>query len=68
MSWNTLPPATRKHAETHLTQRQLDILILHLAGCGTRRISTMLGIHRTTVKDHLHTALTTMAEHNEERT
>jgi DNA-binding NarL/FixJ family response regulator len=68
MSWNTLDPAAKHHAQTHLTQRQLDILTLHLAGCGTRRISTMLGIHRTTVKDHLRTALTTMAQHDQEHT
>lgn len=62
MSWNTLPPHQRDHAQTQLTPKQLDVLILHLAGCSQRRIATMLNLSRTTVRDHLATGITTLKE------
>jgi DNA-binding CsgD family transcriptional regulator len=63
MSYAALPAAIRQTAETHLTPKQLHVLKLHLAGCGARRISTMLQIHRTTVRDHLKAAHDTLEEH-----
>lgn len=63
MSYAALPPAIRHTAETHLTPKQLHVLKLHLAGCGARRISTMLQIHRTTVRDHLKAALDALEAH-----
>ena len=62
MSWKDLDPQHRHHLEQTLTSRQLDVLILHLAGCSQRRIATMLGIHRTTVRDHLTTAIACLKE------
>lgn len=62
MSWNTLDPAIREIAERELTPRQLDVLILHLAGCSQRTIATMLGMRRTTVRDHLAIAIATLKE------
>ncbi len=54
MSWNTLDPKHQTHLEETLTRKQLDVLVLHLAGCSQRRIATMLGYRsKTTVADHL---------------
>lgn len=66
MTWNTLDPAHRAHLETTLTSGQVDVLVLHLAGCGTRRIADMLGISRTTAKDRLRTALNALADTRKE--
>ena len=62
MSWKDLPQPRRTQLEATLTSRQLDVLILHLAGCSQRRIVTMLGISRTTVRDHLTTAIAKLEE------
>jgi DNA-binding CsgD family transcriptional regulator len=56
MSWRTLPPHVRQAAEHALTRKQLDVLKLHLAGCGTRRIATMLSISEPTAREHLRRA------------
>ena len=53
MSWQSLDPAIRDQLKTRLTQRQLDVLILWLAGCSYDRISTMLGISVRSVRTHL---------------
>lgn len=61
MSWNTLTPQHRAHLEHTLTPGQLDVLILHLAGCSQRRIADMLGISRTTTRDRLRAATNAIA-------
>ena len=53
MSWQSLDPAIRETLKTRLTQRQLEVLILWLAGCSYDRISTMLGISVRSVRTHL---------------
>lgn len=53
MSWNTLPTEHRDELKQRLSQRQLDVLILWLAGCSYDRISTMLGISVRSVRTHL---------------
>ncbi len=63
MTWNTLPPATRATAEQLLTRKQLDILKLHLAGYGIRRISLALDISPSTVRSHLDRATQKLAPH-----
>lgn len=61
MSWNTLDPRHRAHLEHTLTPGQLDVLVLHLAGCSQRRIADMLGIARTTCRDRLRVATNAIA-------
>lgn len=61
MNWSTLPPHIRTATEQQLTSKQLDVLVLHLAGCSQRRIATMLNVSRTTVRDHLAVGLDTIA-------
>lgn len=61
MSWNTIDPRHRQELEQRLTKKQLDVLVLMLAGCGSRRISDMLGISRTAAKDHMRTARNALA-------
>lgn len=53
MSWRTLDPQLRTRIQHTLTQRQLEVLILHLAGCSNRKGATMLGLTPTTYRDHL---------------
>lgn len=62
MSWNTLDPTIRQLAERELTRKQLDVLKLHLAGCGTRRIATMLSISEPTAREHLRLAKLRLAQ------
>lgn len=62
MSWSQLDPKTKRRIEKRLTKRQLDVLILTLAGCSQRRIATMLTLHRSTVQDHLRIAHTVHQE------
>lgn len=61
MSWDTLTPTVRTIAETTLTQRQLEVLKLHLGirdirPMGYRRIALVLGISVATVREHLDAA------------
>lgn len=63
MSYANLPEPIRRIAETHLTPKQHDVLKLHLAGLGQRRIATMLHLHRTTIRDHLTAAHDTLEQH-----
>lgn len=62
MSWNRVPADIQRTAEANLTQRQLDVLKLHLAGCGTRRIATMLSISEPTAREHLRLAKLRLAQ------
>lgn len=56
MSWNRVPADIQRTATEALTPKQLDVLKLHLAGCGTRRIATMLSISEPTAREHLRLA------------
>lgn len=56
MSWNSVPPDIREIASASLTRKQLDVLKLHVGGCGTRRIAMMLGIAEPTAREHLRVA------------
>lgn len=60
MTWNTLKPTTRAELAKRLTQRQLDVLILWLAGCSYERIAGMLTIAPRTVRTHLKRARTVL--------
>jgi RNA polymerase sigma factor (sigma-70 family) len=62
VSWAALDPTTKARIQATLTDRQQQVLTLHLAGCSQRRIATMLGISRTAVRDHLTTAVTALKE------
>lgn len=53
MSWNALQPKIRRIAVETLTERQMEVWTLYLAGCGQRRIATMLDLERATVREHL---------------
>jgi len=53
MSWNQLPPHQRAELTTRLTQKQLDALILWLAGCGYQTISTMTGLSVSTIRNRV---------------
>jgi DNA-binding NarL/FixJ family response regulator len=66
VSWSTLPPELQKIAETKLTRKQLDVLKLHLAGYGTRRIATTLGVAEPTAREHLRRALDRIRPHLED--
>lgn len=66
MSWNQLPVNIRETATGALTRRQLDVLKLHLAGCGTRRIATMLDLSEPTIREHLRRAKANLARALEE--
>lgn len=66
MSWSTLPPTIQNTATRALTRRQLDVLKLHLAGCGTRRIATMLDLSEPTIREHLRRAKANLARALEE--
>lgn len=63
MSWNHLTPELQTIAQQVLTRKQLDVLKLHLAGCGTRRIATMLDISEPTAREHLRRALAKLRPH-----
>ena len=52
----TITPTIKHLAEQALTRKQLDVLKLHLAGCGTRRIATMLDISEPVAREHLRIA------------
>lgn len=62
MSWSSLPPDIRTTTERVLTRKQLDVFKLTLAGLGTRRISDMLLITRSTVRSHQHDAHTALEQ------
>jgi len=62
VSWKDLPQPRRTQLERTLTSRQLDVLILHLAGCSQRKTATMLSVSRTTVRDHLTVAIAKLKE------
>lgn len=66
MSWNQLPPDTRKELTNRLSRRQHDVLILWLAGCSYNDISRMLRIQPRTVRTHLHAARITYNQITEE--
>lgn len=53
MTWNTLDPDTRTELVRRLSQRQLDVLMLWLAGCSYDRIAQMLNLSPRTVRTHL---------------
>lgn len=53
MSWNTLPPKRRRHAETVLSDQQLRILKHRLDGHSARTIATALTLDESTVRYHL---------------
>lgn len=53
MSWNTLPPHIQEAAEKVLTQGQLQVFKLELAGLSKRGIALHLDLPRTTVYDRL---------------
>lgn len=57
MSWSSLPPARRELIAAALTTKQIDVYKLHLAGCGHRRASLMLGLDESTIRGHLDRAL-----------
>jgi DNA-binding CsgD family transcriptional regulator len=65
MSWKTLDPNIQTIATRELTRKQLDVLKLHLAGCGTRRIATMLDISEPTAREHLRRARAKLRPHLE---
>lgn len=56
--WITLPQPVRDRLTHQLSQRQLDVLILWLAGCSIERMATMLGLAPRTIRTHLHRANT----------
>lgn len=56
MAWRDLDTHTQQTIRRALTPKQLDVFILHLAGCSPYRISLMLTVSRRTVRDHLHAA------------
>lgn len=65
MSWNRLDARVRDVAVCELTDLQLQVLKLHLAGLGYRRISVMLTPARDpkTIRGHLDAAHRTLAQH-----
>jgi len=62
----TPDPRILELAKQHLTRKQLDVLKLHLAGCGTRRIATMLDISEPTAREHLRRAKARLRPHLED--
>jgi DNA-binding CsgD family transcriptional regulator len=66
VSWSSLPESVRTAAERELTRKQLDVLKLWANGHGTDRISLILGLSRSTVRDHLRRALQKIKPYMEE--
>jgi DNA-binding CsgD family transcriptional regulator len=56
MSWSELDDEVRELAESALTHRQLETLILALAGYDERSIADTLELSRSTIRDHLYAA------------
>jgi len=55
MSWASLHPDVQTVAQTTLTQKQLDVWKLELAGASENQIARILDCSRWTVRDHLAT-------------
>lgn len=66
MEWASLPIGVRVAAERELTRKQLDVLKLWANGYGTDRIALILGRDRSTVRQHLRSALRKMKPYLEE--
>lgn len=60
-SWNCLNPETKAVAEELLTDRQLEVFKLWMAGAGHKRIALMLGISPSTARTHKERAIQQMA-------
>lgn len=63
LSYAQLPPDTKALCERELTKRQLQVLTLWLAGCGHKRIATMLEISPSTAQSLRRRALEKIAPH-----
>lgn len=63
MSWNTLDRRHQQIAERELTDRQLQVFKLWLAGHSSRRIARALDIAEPTARGHLDRALQKIRPH-----
>ena len=63
MSWASLDSRIRTIAQNELTEKQLDVFKLYVAGCGHKRIAMMLFIGIPTARTHLDAANHTLAKH-----
>lgn len=66
VSWNTLDPAIRRIAETHLPPKQLDAYRLWEDGLGYGRIALRLHISSSSARDRVHRAIRTIELHLEQ--
>lgn len=60
--WAKLEQDYRQQIADELTLDQLNVLVLHLAGCSQQRIADMLATNRRTVRDRLKAGLDVMAQ------
>lgn len=56
MSWNMLPEEVKQAAQVTLTEKQLTVFKLELAGLSVRSIGRHLNIARQGAADHLYAA------------
>lgn len=64
--YSSLPAHVREVAERELTRKQLDVLKLWSNGYGADRIALILGVSRSTVRNHLRRALQKLESYMEE--
>jgi DNA-binding NarL/FixJ family response regulator len=57
VSWATIPPERQAAIAELLTEKQLTVYILHLAGYGNRRAGLVLEVDEKTVRGHLDRAM-----------
>jgi two-component system nitrate/nitrite response regulator NarL len=60
----SLAPRQQPAAIAHLTEREMEILLLMQQGLPNKTISRLLGIELSTVKNHVHSILAKLGAHN----
>ena len=62
-AFDTIAPEHRRVLEAKLTPRQSEVLALVLSGHGQRAAAIRLGLSRSTVREHIDSALTNLHGH-----